>query len=149
MDNLILKQYGYKIYNLLSNYVDIDNDLIKKTNSVFSIFKPINFEEIRQKIISILVLLKKNEYEINHLNGQNDLTKHQKNYIKSLLDYIEALKNTIKLFLDMITDLAKRSKNENKLNFKQHLNNDKTYQDSKKKYMQIGQELSFLYEQLD
>lgn len=141
-----LKVLAFDINDLLSEYIIVHDTLIKKSNSIFSIFTPINFNELASRSKIILEKLKEKRETIK-LAKDDSKNEQERLFASCLLDYSDALITTVGLLYKMLLDLNEKSKGE-KLSLKEHLDNNKRYKESIKNYAVYGEKLNQLYKQL-
>ena len=141
-----LQQYALDINDLLSEYILLHNKLQKKTNSVWGIFKPINFEELRQTSQEIQNKLEDKVSDISGLR-KKATNNSEKEFTNCLLEYAQALLNTLNLFKKMASDLLLKSSG-GKLSLPKHMENSRSYKDSISQYQIIGNRLNELYKNL-
>jgi uncharacterized protein Yka (UPF0111/DUF47 family) len=144
--NDALKNLALDINDSLSAYIVIHDTLNKKSNSIFSIFKKIDFEKLTSQSESILVRLKSTSEEITLAEKNANVT--QKEFVECLSDYTNALIETNNLFHTMLDYLRVAATAGGDRSFGKHMQNNKAYQESIKNYMQYGDKLNSLYRQL-
>lgn len=147
ISNDMLKKLALDINDSLTAYIVIHDTLKNKSNSIFSIFKKIDFEELTSESEKILSQLKNTREEISNVikEAQNI---EQKEFIECLSNYTDALIETNNLFHKMLDYLRVAATAGGKRSFGEHLRNNKEYQESIKNYMQYGDKLNTLYRQL-
>jgi hypothetical protein len=138
-----LQTLALDINELLSAYIVVHDKLIKKSNSIFSVFTPINFDELATYSERILAFLKQKREEILIAKKEVE-NNHQKEFVDCLLDYTDALIKTDELLYKMLDDLRGKAHGE-KLSLKQHMQNNKQYKDSIEEYTVQGERLNKLY----
>lgn len=143
-----LKELALEVNDTLSDYLMVHNTLVQKSSSFLDIFRPINFDELRNKTQVIFNKLKTQQKQLQVL--KSDLTdKTELEFAVCLFSYIEALENTVSLLNKMLSDLLEKSKGGNgKISFKDHINNDRQYKNSIVGYLGFGQKLNDLYKKL-
>lgn len=146
IDSNILKEKAIKINNILSEYIQIHDSLIKSSNSILSIFRPIDFHRLSGESYLLFEKIRDERKNLNGLESET-MNSQQKAFYNCLCSYAEALKKTVYLLFIMLHALAEKAKGE-KLNFKEHSENNAKYKDSINVYMSRGQELNELYKTL-
>lgn len=146
MDNNVLKEKAIKINNILSEYIQLHDSFIKSSSTFLSIFRPINFQKLSGESYLLFEKLRDERKNLNILESET-MNSQQKTFYNCLCSYTEALKETVYLLFVMLHALDQKAKGE-KLNFKEHGENNAKYKDSINVYMSRGQELNQLYKVL-
>lgn len=143
MDSNILKEKAITINNILSEYIQIHDSFIKSSNSILSIFRRIDFQKLSGEAYLLFEKLRDKRKGLDIFKSET-MNSQQKAFYNCLFSYTEALKETVYLLFIMLHALAEKAKGE-KLNFKEHSENNAKYKDSINVYMSRGQELNELF----
>ncbi len=143
IDSSILKDKALTINNVLSEYIKIHDSFIKSTSSILSIFRPIDFQKLSGQSYLLFEKLRDERKSLDSLKSET-MNSQQKEFYDCLCSYTEALKETVYLLFLMLHALEQKAKGE-KLNFKEHSDNNTKYNASINVYMTRGQELNELY----
>lgn len=142
-DSNILKEKAIAINNILSEYIQLHDLFIKSSNSILSIFRPINFQKLSGETYLLFEKLRDERKNLDILKPET-MNSQQKAFYDCLCSYTEALKETVYLLFIMLHALAEKAKGE-KLNFKEHSENNAKYKNSINVYMSRGRELNELF----
>lgn len=128
IDSNILKEKAITINNILSEYIKLHDSFIKSSGSLLSIFRRIDFQKLSGEAY---LLFEKLRDERKNLDGFEPemMNSQQKEFYDCLCSYTEALKETVYLLFVMLHSLDQKAKGE-KLNFKEHSENNAKYKDS-------------------
>lgn len=150
MDNEKLKLIAMDINALLNKYIDIDYDLKRRSTGLLSIFKSVQFENIKNKLGNIIELLEVKKQELENINI-DDISEIQSKFIQTMNNYVSALVDSVKLLYEMVNSLFEKSKGSNgeKISFSKHRINTQQHNDSMQNYLQYGQKLNDLFDSLD
>lgn len=141
-----LKNEAWEVNDLLTEYVDLHNLLLKSAGTFSSLFRKVNFQELYDKTIALQDKFKNKYSELEDF-AKSDFEEKDKQFVDCLLSYTKALTETVSLLSVMYNALNEKAKG-NKLSFKEHMENDKKYQASIKNYLSYGNELNNLYKLL-
>jgi hypothetical protein len=148
----VLKEAAIKVNNLLSEYVETHNKILKRTATFRSIFSRINYKELYDETKTLLSKFISTNEEICEQKTElyNDLTDDEREFLNCLVEYINVLRNTVNI-LSTKTGLQ-LNRRENKISFKEYKNEyrifEKKYNDHINDYMKIGERLNSLYKKL-
>jgi hypothetical protein len=132
-----------KANQLVAEYVEVHDTYVKKTGSIFKIFKPINFLELANgaKVVQIKINELMREVEKCDVQG----VPSGESVKDTLVEYLKLLDNTCKIFFDMQINLDAVRTNRNQYTLSQHQRLSRQYEDSIKAYTNKGLELNTLY----
>ena len=143
IDSNILKEKAIAINNILSEYIQLHDSFIKSSGSLLSIFHRIDFQKLSGDSYFLFEKLRDEKKNLDSFKPET-MNRQQKEFYDCLCSYTEALKETVHLLFIMLHALDQKAKGE-KLNFKEHSENNAKYKDSINVYMSRGQELNELY----
>ncbi len=143
IDSDILKERAIIINDILSEYVQLHDSFIKSSGSLLSIFRRIDFQKLSGDAYFLFEKLRDETKNLDSFEPET-MNSQQKEFYDCLHSYTEALKETVYLLFVMFQALDQKAKGE-KLNFKEHSENNTKYKDSINVYMLLGQELNELY----
>lgn len=147
MDNLSqLKGSATNVNNLLSKYIELHNILLKSTGSIWSIFKKINYSRYAGEAYFLFEQLRDERNNIEKLKNEASKGKEQE-FAEGLFLYTKALTETVHL-LFMLLHALKEKAEGGELSMKEHMENNKKYQESIKTYTEYGEDLNKLYSSL-
>lgn len=141
-----LKSLAIDVNNLLSEYIELQDEIVDKSKSFLNIFKPIDFGDLFKRSNEILMKLReKNEEERTIRDSLTD--DMEKQFISCLGNYTNALIEAVEALSKKIEYLLAGSKGKS-VSFFQHMRNDKLYKKAVNKYLSFGEELNSLFDKL-
>jgi hypothetical protein len=151
MDNLDkLKFCILEVNDLLSQYIEIHNKVLKSAGTFRSLFRKVDFQELRNDIGMLLKDFISKDTEIGELRSDiyNSLTPLQKEFFDCFSGYSEALLKTVNLLFKQVELLYNRSKNEDTLGWSGFSRISKEYNESINGYLVFGKILNKLYKEI-
>lgn len=141
-----LTEKSKTVNNLLTQYIDLHNVFIRNTSNFWSIFKKIDFNHFAEESNLLLNKVTQERDKIKQLQSK-DTSLKEKEYINCLYTYTKSLVETIYLLFVMFNALREKAEGK-KLNFREHLENSKKYQESINACKAYGDKLNVLYHNL-
>lgn len=146
MKNKILDDKAQKIFYFLSLYINIHNNYISQTNSFFSIFKKIDFRQYSNILTPILVSLDEELISLANMDKKK-LDSQELKFATKLEEYGESLLKAMQAFDTILLALEKKANGE-KLDWAEHKQNYKIYEEKQQEYVIVGRQLNQFYQQL-
>ncbi|TRZ53492.1 hypothetical protein D4R99_00725 [bacterium] len=141
-----LKREAWEVNDLLSEYVALHNHLLKSAGTFSSLFRKIDFGKLSEETSSLLEKFRNKGDELKVL-AEGEVRDEGRQFTECLLSYTNALTETVGLLYVMYQALKGKASG-NKLSFKEHLENNKKYQESIKEYVRQGEQLNNLFRSL-
>lgn len=143
---------SWRVNDLLSKYVGIHNKTfktsIRHTIPIPGIFKAIDFGALEQEAVSLLPKFQNCKAEIDELLPNCGNTEKQ--YLKLLSSYMEALINTVNYFVVVLSALYAKSQSfvNSDYDWKNYKSDLAKYERSVQEYQVIGAKLNELFERI-
>lgn len=141
----ILKKHSFEVNDLLSEYIQLHNRILKKGGTFISLFKKVDFEKMLNDCHEILKKFEIKREEILSFKKENgdDLNDNEKKYLNQLMSFFDKLLLTINFLVNKQQLLYKKSKKE-KIGWKEYNNAESQYKKSIDDYLMEGQKLNNL-----
>lgn len=141
-----LKHEALVVNDLLTQYINLHNHYLKSAGTFSSLFKKVDFARLSG---DAYLLFEKFRDERSKLEETKKKVKgdKEKEFAECLFLYTKSLTETAHLLFKLLHALEEKAKG-NKLNFGEHMENDKKYQKSIETYTEYGQKLNILYSDL-
>ncbi len=141
----ILKKLSFEVNDLLTEYIQLHDKILKEGGTFLSLFKKVDFEKMLNDCYEILKKfeLKKEEiFSFKKENG-NYLNDIEKKYLDQLISFFDKLLFTVNFLINKQQLLYKKSKKE-KISWKEYNNAENQYKKSIDEYLIEGQKLNNL-----
>ena len=141
----ILKKLSFEVNDLLSEYIQLHDKILKKGGTFRSLFRKVDFEKMLNDCYEILSKFEIKREEILSFKKQsgNDLKDNEKKYLNQLMSFFDKLLLTINLLLNKQQLLYKKSKKE-KIIWQEYNNAENQYKKSIDDYLVEAQNLNNL-----
>jgi len=146
-----LENLAWEVNDILSEYIDIHNDLMKRSSTPLSVFRPIDFGSFEQKTKSLITKIIEKTDDIRNSGEVLDFTNpSQKEFQANLYSYCESLTETFQILLELISGLLERSKGSkgSKYGIAEHNKTFSRYKESRVNYGKFGARLNELYDKI-
>jgi len=147
MDNLDkLKSCLFEVHNLLSQYIEVHNKVLRNTGTFRSLFRKVDFPELHNDASILLKDFIYKDTEIGKLKNEiySSLTPLQKEFFDSFSSYFGALLKTVSLLFRKIELLYNRSQNKDTLSWGDFSCISREYEESINNYLEFGKVLNRL-----
>ncbi|MEA3369528.1 MAG: hypothetical protein U9Q24_04175 [Candidatus Ratteibacteria bacterium] len=141
----ILKKLSFEVNDLLSEYIQLHDKILKKGGIFISLFKKVDFEKILNDCHEILrkfEIKRKGMLSFKKENGDN-LDDNEKKYLNQLISFFDKLLVTINFLLNKQQLLYKKSQKE-KIGWEEYNNAENQYKKSIDDYLMEGRKLNNL-----
>lgn len=138
-----LKKIALDVNNLLSKYIELHNKFIKSSSTFWSIFVKINFRELTGDSYSIFEQLKGIEIKLDKIK-KNFKKLREIEFAECLYQYTKALTDTAYMLFILLNALKEKA-GGGTLSLKEHMENNKKYQQKIKIYTDYGNILNNIY----
>lgn len=141
----VLRLQAVEVNDLLTAYIKIHNNILKRQGTFSSLFRRIDFEKIYNDTIKLSNNFSSKLDELKSFGAENfgSLDETQKRYLECLIRYMEKLFITVELLKQRQKLLYEKSKGKN-YKYKEYKQIKKFYQNSIERYLEIGKELNEL-----
>jgi len=97
-----LRDEAWEVNDLLSEYIEVHERVIKEAASFQSLFKKVDFEKLFNDSYGIFLMINEHYEHLLELKQEifTQLTPDQKKYLNLLIEYVNALLNTTKFLSD-------------------------------------------------
>ncbi len=145
-----LKSCIFEVNNLLSQYIEIHNKVLKSAGTFQSLFKKVDFQELHNDMGILLKDFASKDIEIGELRNEiyNSLTPPQKELFDCFSGYSGALLKTVNLLFKKVELLYNRSKNEGTLGWGYFSRISREYNESINDYLEFGKILNRAYKEI-
>lgn len=145
-----IKSYVFEVNNLLSQYIEIHNKVLKGVGTFQSLFRKVDFQGLYTDIDTLLKDFISKNNEIGELknNIYNSLAPLQKEFFDCFFEYFQALLKTVSLLFKKVELLYNRSQNKDTLSWGDFSRVSKEYEESINSYLKLGMVLNKLYKEM-
>lgn len=141
----LIQKQSSEINDLLSIYIKFHNNIFKKSATLLSIFRYVDFENIYQQTEELVKIFSKKRDELTKLklNFNTKTSIEHRQYFYQLFTYFERLYETVVLLKNRQRLLLLKSKGE-KINLEEYIEIENKYKKSIEMYIREGNKLNNL-----